>query len=88
MRGKSRGRGTGKSLESSREKGGSRSPHLPVRHSFAFEFAVGVGAQSRQLLLTSKSPVPLLATVVVHGEVGGKAQGVCREDRQRHKTGT
>ena len=33
--------GTGKSFQSPRPKGGSPSPHLPVRHCFAFEFAVG-----------------------------------------------
>lgn len=45
---------------------GSRGPHLPVSHSFALEFAVGVGPQTRQLLLASEGPVPLLAAVVVH----------------------
>ena len=73
MWGTSWGRGgTGKSLQ-------SPSPHLPVRHRFAVEFAVGIGPQPRQLLLAGESPVPLLATVVVHREIGGEAQGACRE---------
>lgn len=45
---------------------GSRGPHLPVSHSFALEFAVGVRPQARQLLLASEGPVPLLAAAVVH----------------------
>lgn len=48
------------------------SPHLPVRHRLAFELAVGVGPQSRQLLLAGESPVPLLATVVVHAPLSGQ----------------
>lgn len=53
-----------------------QTPHLPVGHRFAFEFAVGVRPQSRQLLLTGESPVPLLATVVVHRESPKQAPGV------------
>lgn len=45
---------------------GSRGPHLPVSHSFALEFAVGVRPQARQLLLASEGPVPFLAAAVIH----------------------
>lgn len=44
---------------------GSRGPHLPVSHSFALEFAVGVRPQARQLLLASEGPVQLSAAAVV-----------------------
>lgn len=52
---------------------------LPVRHRFAFELAVGVGSQPCQLLLIGKSPVPLLAAVVVHGAGRDQAPGVWRK---------
>ena len=40
--------------------------NLPVSHSFALEFAVGVRPQARQLLLASEGPVPFLAAAVIH----------------------
>ena len=63
-----RGACSGSRLSRSGGRGGRRSAHLPVRHRFAFEFAVGVGAQPRQLLLASEGPVPPLAAVVVHAD--------------------
>lgn len=80
-----RGGGPAAVLESRGQEGRQRpKPHLPVRHRLAFELAVGVGPQPRQLLLAGESPVPLLATVVVHSPAPGRAQQVGRKRPQSH----
>lgn len=85
------GKGGGQRLLKSLEAGqgiGRQTPHLPVGHRFAFEFAVGVCPQSCQLLLTRESPVPLLATVVVHREIPKQAPRVWRRPQTpQHRGG-
>lgn len=66
---------------------GARGPHLPVSHSFALEFAVGVRPQARQLLLASEGPVPLLAAAVVHA-VALTGRGAATETATLRETAT